>query len=244
MYGLKLWDKLPPYLKTKEVKPYYRILEKKRTSLAAKRIFDFTAAFFLLIVLLPVFAVLAVWIKLDSPGPVFFRQVRITQYGRRFWILKFRTMVSGAQQKGADVTVRGDARITRVGKKIRSCRLDELPQLVNILMGDMSFVGTRPEVEKYVRSYSREMMATLLLPAGVTSEASIAFRDEERLLEHAEDVDRAYVETVLPQKMKYNLSYLKRFSCFRDLKICLDTVMEVGGRREADPQGKEGGTCA
>lgn len=227
MYSLRSWDKLPSYLQTEEVREYYKMLERKRTSLVIKRGFDFTAAFFLLILLLPVFLVIAVWIKTDSKGPVFFRQVRITQYGRRFRIIKFRTMVKDAEQRGSQVTVGGDARITKVGERIRKYRLDELPQLINILLGDMSFVGTRPEVEKYVRGYTKEMMATLLLPAGITSEASIAYKDEDKLLEGASDVDEVYLKTVLPQKMKYNLSYLKRFSCFLDLKICLDTVIGV-----------------
>lgn len=227
MYSLRSWEELPPYLKKDEVKEYYDCLQKKKWSLAVKRGFDFTMAFILLLILFPVFSVIAVWIKTDSKGPVFFRQVRITQYGRRFRIFKFRTMVTGAEHKGSQVTVGNDSRITAVGARIRKYRLDELPQLINVLLGDMSFVGTRPEVEKYVRGYSGEMRATLLLPAGITSEASIAYKDEERLLEGAKDVDSVYMKEVLPEKMKYNLAYLKKFSCLKDMKICLDTVIGV-----------------
>lgn len=227
MGRLRSWEKLPEYLKTKEVREYYLALEKKQAGLFLKRGFDVGMSLLLLILLLPVFAVLAVWIKADSKGPVFFRQIRITQYGRRFHIIKFRTMVQDAAQKGSQVTIGGDARITKAGTTLRRYRLDELPQLINILLGDMSFVGTRPEVEKYVRGYTKEMMATLLLPAGITSEASIAYKDEDQLLAGVSDVDKTYLEEVLPQKMKYNLSYLKRFSCLLDLKICINTITGV-----------------
>ena len=221
------WDKLPKRMQNDAVREYYDILMKKKTSLALKRTFDAIVSAFMLILLSPVFLVLAIAIKADSPGPVFFRQVRVTQYGRKFRIFKFRTMVAGADKMGAQVTAKGDSRITKVGKFIRKYRLDELCQLIDILRGTMSFVGTRPEVPRYVARYTDEMMATLLLPAGVTSEASIRYKDEERLLEGAADVNEVYVKEVLPEKMKYNLEELRRFSLLNDLKVMIQTVIAV-----------------
>ena len=161
---LKDWEQLPEELQLDEVKPYYKILKKKKMSLILKRIFDIVVSFIMLIILLPVFIFLGIAIKIDSKGPVFFRQERITQYGKTFKIFKFRTMVNNAEKLGTQVTVGNDARITKVGKFIRDCRLDEIAQLLNILTGDMTFVGTRPEVRKYVNHYTKEIMATLLLP--------------------------------------------------------------------------------
>ena len=181
----------------------------------------------MLIVLSPVFLILAVLIKLDSPGEVFFRQERVTQYGKKFRIHKFRTMVKNAESFGTQVTVKSDMRVTKIGKKLRGCRLDELPQLIDIWQGNMSFVGTRPEVPRYVEAYTGEMMATLLLPAGVTSDASIRFKDEENLLSEAGNVDEAYIKKVLPQKMAINLQSLKNFSIYNDIKIMLVTVKAV-----------------
>lgn len=221
------WDKLPKRMQNEEVKKYYDILYKKRASLAVKRAFDAVVSAFMLILLSPVFLVLAAAIKADTPGPVFFRQVRVTQYGRKFRIFKFRTMVAGADKLGAQVTAKGDPRITRVGRVIRKYRLDELCQLLDIFRGTMSFVGTRPEVPKYVARYTDEMMATLLLPAGVTSEASIRYKDEERLLEGVADVDEAYVKEVLPEKMKYNLEAIRRFSLAGEVKTMVRTVFAV-----------------
>ena len=221
------WDKLPKRMQNDAVREYYDILMKKKTSLALKRTFDAIVSAFMLIFLSPVFLVLAIAIKADSPGPVFFRQVRVTQYGRKFRIFKFRTMVAGADKMGAQVTAKGDSRITKVGKFIRKYRLDELCQLIDILRGTMSFVGTRPEVPRYVARYTDEMMATLLLPAGVTSEASIRYKDEERLLEGAVDVNEVYVKEVLPEKMKYNLEELRRFGLLNDFKVMIQTVIAV-----------------
>lgn len=223
------WDKLPEQMRTPEVRPYYEILRKKQGSLVLKRLFDIVASAGMLLVLSPVFLVLAIAIKVDSPGPVFYRQVRVTQYGRQFRIFKFRTMVSNADQIGAQVTVSGDSRITRVGRVIRNCRLDEIGQLLNVLGGSMTFVGTRPEVPKYVEAYTNEMWATLLLPAGVTSQASIRYKDEAELLDGAQDVDRVYVEKVLPGKMQYNLEAIEKFSFWGEIKIMLVTVFAALG---------------
>lgn len=224
------WDKLPEQMRTPEVRPYYEILRKKQGSLVLKRLFDIVASAGMLLVLLPVFLVLAIAIKVDSPGPVFYRQVRVTQYGRQFRIFKFRTMVSNADQIGAQVTVSGDSRITRVGRVIRNCRLDEIGQLLNVLGGSMTFVGTRPEVPKYVEAYTNEMWATLLLPAGVTSQASIRYKDESALLDAAENVDEVYTNNVLPAKMQYNLYAIRNFSFFQELKTMVETVLAVLGK--------------
>ena len=226
---LKKWEELPENLRTDAVRPYYDLLSKRRGSLALKRCFDVVVSAMMLLVLAPVFLVLAIAIKLDSPGPVFYRQVRVTQYGKEFRIFKFRSMVSDADKRGSLVTVSGDSRITRVGHFIRNCRLDELCQLIDIFRGTMTFVGTRPEVPKYVAAYTPEMMATLLLPAGVTSEASILYKDEADLLDAAVDVDAVYIRDVLPGKMKYNLDALKNFSFFSDIATMFRTVFAVLG---------------
>lgn len=227
---LKKWEELPENLRTDAVRPYYDLLAQRRGSLALKRCFDVVVSAMMLLILAPVFLVLAIAIKLDSPGPVFYRQVRVTQYGKEFRIFKFRSMVSDADKRGSLVTVSGDSRITRVGHFIRNCRLDELCQLIDIFRGTMTFVGTRPEVPKYVAAYTPEMMATLLLPAGVTSEASILYKDEAELLDAADDVDAVYIRDVLPGKMKYNLDALKNFSFFSDIATMFRTVFAVLGK--------------
>lgn len=226
---LKKWEKLPPEMQTEEVKVYYDILKKKRVGLFFKRAFDIVVSLLMLILLSPIFLILAIAIKIDSRGPVFYRQVRVTQYNKKFRIFKFRSMVQNAD-KGSQVTVSGDARITRVGKFVRKCRLDEISQLIDVLRGKMTFVGTRPEALKYVEAYTPEMMATLLLPAGITSLASIYYKDEAELLDAAEDTDKVYVEQILPAKMYYNLKAIKKFSFFGDIKVMFMTVFAVLGK--------------
>ena len=221
------WEDLPPKLKNDEVCTYYEHLASKCFSLFFKRIFDLFFAAILIIILLPVYIIIAIAIKLDSKGPVFFRQTRVTQYGREFKIFKFRTMVQNAEKIGAQVTVNNDPRVTKVGRFLRKHRLDEYPQLFNIITGDMTFVGTRPEVPKYVAHYTNEMLATLLLPAGVTSEASIQYKDEAHILDSAEDVDKTYIEVVLPQKMMINLQSLENYSFKNDLKTIARTMIAV-----------------
>ena len=223
------WEKLPPEMQTEEVKKYYDILKKKGVELFFKRLFDIVVSFIMLVLLSPVFLVLAIAIKVESKGPVFYRQVRLTQYNKPFRIFKFRSMVQNAD-KGSQVTVSGDARITRVGKIVRKCRLDEIAQLIDVLRGTMTFVGTRPEVPKYTEQYTPEMMATLLLPAGVTSLASIYYKDEAELLDAAEDTDKVYVEDVLPAKMYYNLKEIENFSFWRDIGTMFKTVFAVLGK--------------
>lgn len=229
------WEQLPPEMQTDAVRPYYEALKKKRAGLLLKRLFDIVVSALMLIILLPVFLILAIAIKLDSPGPVFYRQVRVTQYGKHFRIFKFRSMVQNAD-KGSLVTVGADSRITRVGKLIRKCRLDEICQLIDVLRGTMTFVGTRPEVPKYVESYTPEMKATLLLPAGVTSLASIFYKDEDMLLADAQDVDKTYVQDVLPGKMRYNLKGIRTFSFFGDIKTMIMTVLAVLGKEYAQEE--------
>lgn len=224
---LRSWDKLPEYMRNDKVKPYYELLKKRTGSLIMKRIFDIVMSLLLLVILSPVFLVVSIWIKLDSKGPVFFRQVRVTTYGKQFRIFKFRTMCENAEKKGSLVTVGNDSRITKVGEKIRHCRLDEIPQLLNVLAGDMTFVGTRPEVVKYVNAYSDEMYATLLLPAGITSVASIQYKDEDEILSKANNPDDAYIHEVLPDKMKYNLASIENFSFLNEIKTMANTLKAV-----------------
>lgn len=223
---LRKWENLPTEMQIPEVKEYYDMLSKKKLQLVFKRAFDVVVSFVLLVMLSPAFAVLAVAIKLDSRGPVFYRQTRVTRYGEKFRIFKFRSMVTDAD-KGSLLTVGGDSRITKTGKFIRKYKLDELSQLIDVFRGTMTFVGTRPEVPKYVEKYTPEMMATLLMPAGITSEASVYYRDESELLDAAENVEKTYLEVVLPDKMKYNLAAIKSFSFIDDIKVMILTVLAV-----------------
>lgn len=224
---LREWNQLPEYMQTDAVRPYYDQLKKKEFSLFLKRIFDIVVSLVLIVLLSPLLLVLSILIVLDSKGGVFYRQERVTQYGRKFRIFKFRTMVADADKIGTQVTVSNDSRITRVGSVIRKYRLDEIPQLFNILFGDMSLVGTRPESTHYVKHYAPEMFATLLLPAGVTSEASIKYKDEAELLNKADDVDKVYIEKVLPGKMEYNLESISNFSFIKDIGTMFKTVVAV-----------------
>lgn len=224
---MRKWNDLPKEMQVEQVKKYYEILQCHKGSLLAKRIFDIIVASLLVVILSPILLLLSILIKIDSPGPVMFRQVRVTTYGKPFRIFKFRTMVNNADKIGTQVTTKGDSRVTRMGKMLRGCRLDELPQLFNVLKGEMSFVGTRPEVEKYVAHYTDEMKATLLMPAGITSRASIEYKDEERLLESAENADEVYIHQVLPEKMKYNLRAIEKFSFWDDIKTMFSTVIAV-----------------
>ncbi len=226
---LKKWEDLPPDMQTESVRKYYDVLSKKKGSLVFKRIFDIVCSLVLLLILSPVFLILAIAIKIDSPGPVFYRQERVTQYGKKFRIHKFRTMVQNAD-KGSQVTVNNDSRITKVGSFIRDCRLDEIAQLLDTVSGKLTLVGVRPESPKYVAEYTDEMMATLLLPAGVTSLASIFYKDEALLLDGAEDTDKIYVEKILPGKMYYNLKGLEKFSFFGDIRIMFMTVFALLGK--------------
>jgi len=224
---LPKWEELPLDMRSDSVRPYYDALNKHKTGLFFKRMLDIFASLILIVLLGIPMIVIAIMIKCDSKGPVFFRQERVTSYGARFKIHKFRTMVNNADKIGTSVTVDNDIRITKVGSKLRNHRLDEFPQLFDVLSGNMSFVGTRPEVVKYVDRYSDEMKATLLMPAGITSIASIEYKDEAELLENASDADAVYINEILPAKMKYNLNSIKEFSFFKDIGVLFKTVAAV-----------------
>ncbi|SEH65284.1 Sugar transferase involved in LPS biosynthesis (colanic, teichoic acid) [Ruminococcus flavefaciens] len=227
---MRRWEELPDFMRTDEVRPYWEILWKKRGHLAVKRMFDIITAVILLLLAAIPMIIIALMIKIDSRGPVMYRQERVTTYGKHFRIHKFRTMIQNADRVGTAVTVSNDNRITRMGSLLRGLRLDELPQLIDVLEGNMSFVGTRPEAAKYVEQYRPEFNATLLVPAGITSEASIRYKDEYKLLSVSDDVDKTYVEQVLPGKMKWNLNSIERFSFFREMLTMLRTVLAVIGK--------------
>lgn len=226
------WNELPEFMRVPEVRPYYEVLKRKKIQMFMKRIFDIVVALLLLIFLAIPMIIIAICIKVDSEGPVLFRQKRVTTYGKVFRIHKFRTMVVDADKKGSGVTVEGDMRITKIGHILRRYRIDEVPQLFDVLCGDMSFVGTRPESEKYVKLYRCEYFATLLLPAGITSETSIRYKNEDFLLKDAIDVDQVYIEKILPEKMKSNLKSIRDFSLINDFVIMIKTVVAVLGKEE------------
>lgn len=232
---LRDWNDLPDRMKNESVRSYYEILERKKKSLIIKRIFDIVVGLILLIVLSPLLITIGLIIKIDSGVPVFFRQTRVTQYGKNFKIFKFRTMVNDAEHISTAITTNNDPRVTRTGKFLRRYKLDEIPQLFNIVLGDISFVGTRPEVPKYVEHYTDEMMATLLLPAGVTSEASIKYKDEEKILTSVDDVDKTYIDIVLPEKMKHNITSIGSFSFFGEIKIMARTIVAVISQKNDFP---------
>ena len=224
---MRAFNKLPAQFNNDSVKAYYDILSKRGGAIILKRVFDIIASLIMLVFLIIPIIIVSVCIKVNSPGPVFFRQERVTKYGKVFRIFKFRTMVVNAESLGSMVTTKGDSRVTAIGKTLRKYRLDELPQIFNVITGDMSFVGTRPEVKKYVDLYKDEYYATLLLPAGITSFTSIMYKDEDKLLASADDADEVYINTILPEKMKYNLQYTRDFGFWYDIKIMFKTVIEV-----------------
>ena len=228
---LRQWDDLPEFMQVPEVRAYWEELDRKRTELVCKRIFDVTISSILLLFLVVPMAVIAGVIKADSPGPVFYRQERVTAYGRKFRIHKFRTMVDDADRMGSEVTVKDDSRITQIGKKIRRFRLDELPQVFDVLNGNMSFVGTRPEAVKYVKTYKKEYYATLLMPAGITSEASIRYKDEDQLLSSVYNADQVYIEDIIPSKMIWNLESIRKYSFYRDVFTMFRTIAAVFGKK-------------
>ena len=222
---------MPEFMKNHYTLEAIKVLQQKKGTLIFKRLFDICLSLILLVLLSPVFLVLAICIKLEDGGPIFYRQQRITTYGRVFRIFKFRTMILNADKMGPLVTQDNDSRITKIGKKIRDFRLDEIAQLINVLIGDMTFVGTRPEVQKYVDAYSKEMMVTLLLPAGITSKSSIEFRNEadkiSKWMDQGLTADEAYIQKILPEKMRYNIDYISELSIAQDIKVMLQTVFAV-----------------
>jgi len=196
----------------------------------AKRLFDIAFAALALLLLCPLLLAIALWVRLDSPGPVFFRQQRVGRGGRLFGIYKFRTMYTGAEAMGPQITVGEDARITRAGAWLRRSKVDELPQFLNVLRGDMSVVGPRPEVPRYVALYPAEVRETVLsVRPGITDLASIEFRDESALLARSPDPERTYVEQVLPAKLRHAQQYVRTHTLWLDLRIIAWTVLAVLG---------------
>ena len=191
-----------------------------------KRIFDITLSLFGLIILLPFMLIIAILIKIDSKGPVFFKQIRVTKNGKEFKIFKYRTMRVGSD-KYSQITVGKDGRITKIGSFLRKYKLDEIPQLINVLIGDMSLVGPRPEVPKYVALYTDEQKEILKVRAGITDYASIEFSDENDLLASEEDPEKAYIEKIMPKKIELNKKYLSEVSILTDIKIILLTIKKI-----------------
>lgn len=204
------------------------------TNPIAKRVYDFVLAVIGLVVLSPVLLVIALLMKLSDGGPVLFRQQRIGQWGHPFTIWKFRTMVVNAERQGLGLTKDGDARVTRVGGWLRKAKLDELPQIWNVLRGEMSFVGPRPEVPQYVARYTEAQRAVLLVKPGVTDLATLEFRNEEELLAAAPDVEAFYLEYCLPRKIELNLQYQRQANLWQDTRVIGRTLFGVSGKGTGD----------
>ena len=203
------------------------VLEKRKLHLALKRLMDIAVSGCALFVIWPVLLLIALAIKIDDPGPVFYRQVRVGRGGKTFRIFKFRTMVVDADKKGLAITVGRDNRITRVGAILRKTKLDELAQLLNVFLGDMSFVGPRPEVPKYVNMYTPYQRQVLLVRPGITDYASIAYRNENDMLAGAEDPERMYIDVIMPDKIELNMKYLREISPVADIRLILGTLAAV-----------------
>lgn len=228
MFRLKNWDELPEIMQTDEIRKYYDVLKERHISIFIKRVLDLFTAITLFVLLTPLMAIIAFLIVLDSGMPFLFCQERVTTCGKRFKVVKFRTMNKSSDEEGIELTV-NSSRVTRIGQFLRDHRIDEIPQLWNILMGDMSFVGARPEVPRYVDHYSRVMLATLFLPAGVTSEASICFQNEARLLSVSENAERTYIDEILPQKMEMNLHAIENFGLYTEFMVLIKTTLVLFG---------------
>lgn len=222
---MRKWENLPIEMQSDELKEYYIKLKRRHISRFLKRSFDLIVSLLAILVLSVFFIIIGIIIKCSSRGPVFYLQSRVTRYNKDFKIIKFRTMIVDAD-KGSLVTVKNDSRITKIGKVLRKTKVDELPQLFNVFLGQMSFVGTRPEVRKYVNCYTNEMFATLLQPAGITSTASIKYKDEASIID-CDKIDEIYTTKVLPEKMKYNLEDIKKFSFPREVLIIIKTVFAI-----------------
>ena len=203
------------------------ILESQEVSLVIKRVFDVVVSVCGLLLLALFFLIIAVIIKLDSKGSVFYRQIRVGRYGNDFRIFKFRTMIPDADKSGQLITVGDDARITKIGRFLRKTKIDELPQIMNILIGDMSFVGPRPEVRKYVDMYSEAQQQILLIRPGITDIASIKYRNESELLALSSNPEKTYCEEIMPSKLNLNMNYLSDISLINDIKIILTTIISI-----------------
>ncbi|CEN76524.1 sugar transferase [[Clostridium] sordellii] len=214
-------------LSNKELLNIKEELNKRKLRLAIKRTFDIVASFIGLILLSPILIIIAVFIKLDSKGPVFFKQKRVGKNKQIFEIYKFRTMVIDAEKLGKQITVGNDNRITKIGKFIRKCKLDELPQLINVLKGEMSLVGPRPEVPKYVELYDVYQEQVLLVQPGITDYASIEFRNENELLGKSKNPEATYIDEIMPTKIELNLLYIKNISLLEDFKLIFNTILAI-----------------
>ena len=203
------------------------ILNRRKFQLIIKRGFDIVVSFIGLLILLPIFLIVAIIIKLDSKGPIFFRQVRVGKNGKEFKIFKFRTMVVDAEEKGMQITVDGDSRITKPGNFLRRSKIDELPQLINVLIGDMSFVGPRPEVPKYVAMYDENQRSILKIRPGITDIASIEYRDENSILAQSKNPEEAYINEIMPRKIELNFKYIENMSVIYDIKLIIETIFKV-----------------
>ena len=211
----------------KELEDLSKNLDEKKFTMVIKRLFDILASFVGLILLSPMLLIISIFIKLDSKGPVFFKQKRVGKNKKLFEIYKFRTMVVDAEKIGKQITVGNDSRITNVGKFIRKLKLDEFPQLINVLKGEMSFVGPRPEVPKYVELYDEYQEQILLVRPGITDYASIEFRNENKILSNSEDPEYKYIEEIIPKKIELNMKYIKRISLFEDIVLILKTILTI-----------------
>lgn len=216
---LTQFDLLPPKMQNPSVMEYHNILSNKRVSLTLKRIIDVTICVILAIIASPFLLIFSILIKLTSKGKVIYLQKRIGRDMKPFYIYKFRTMVQDADKKGLALTTGNDSRITPFGKFLRKINMDEMPQLFNVIKGDMSIIGTRPEVSEYVDCYTDEMLATLLLAPGMLSLASIKYKNENDLLTNASDPQKEYIDVILPDKMKFNLEYMRTLSVKQDMKL-------------------------
>ena len=203
------------------------ILNRRKFQLIIKRGFDIVVSFIGLLILLPIFLIVAIIIKLDSKGSIFFRQIRVGKNGKEFKIFKFRTMVVDAEEKGMQITVDGDSRITKPGNFLRRSKIDELPQLINVLIGDMSFVGPRPEVPKYVAMYDENQRSILKIRPGITDIASIEYRDENSILAQSKNPEEAYINEIMPRKIELNFKYIENMSVIYDIKLIIETIFKV-----------------
>ena len=203
------------------------VLEKRKLQLVLKRAMDIVISGGALLVIWPVLLLISLAIQSADPGPVFYRQVRVGKDGKEFRIFKFRTMIVDADKKGLQITVGKDNRITRMGRLLRKTKLDELAQLINVFVGEMSFVGPRPEVPRYVNLYTPYQRQVLLVRPGITDYASIAYRNENDMLEGAEDPDRMYIDVIMPDKIELNMKYLREISPLADIRLILSTIVAV-----------------
>ncbi|MFZ2538112.1 MAG: sugar transferase [Oscillospiraceae bacterium] len=222
--NISKFEQLPKKMQNVAVKQYYDIVKTKQTTLTVKHIIDVLICGIIFIITLPFFITFSVLIKLTSTGPVLFKQERIGKDLKTFHILKFRTMVKDADKKGIQLTTGNDSRITPFGKFLRGINMDEMPQLINVIKGDMSIIGTRPEVKRYVDVYTDEMLATLLIKPGMVSLASVKYKNENDMLTLASNPEQVYIDDILPDKMKYNLEYLSCLSLKKDFLILGKTI--------------------